>query len=271
MLNLTPAETRLIAEPFDFGAFDFDQSAARPLTFIAQSVPERVEAGIGIVDYPFPEKWSNLNNASRHPELAAMIKTNMDKLFELIEKRAGQDGIEFTAAWALDEILTNATQYGAMRQPEEGTPRCCGLVRMDWGFEPTNNGTCLELAISNPARAIFNPAKYLMMTTDEFFGRPPDDTNGHMGTTVLLGKLNSYPELKYVWHLPDGGKIIFTMQRMSEDEIASNPAMQEVISPVHRTVVRLNSDHTEVPYSIEQFNADADKLEAESVTVAFKI
>jgi len=221
-------------------------------------------SGTFIETFPFPESFNQLlpENPDHRPYLE-----RIHSLIETLTEFGVLSGIKASnIKWILMETVQNATQYGGT----ELHPNRCTLFNLSWEFERGESGPELKLAIVNPCRALFDPSRYLMMSLEDLFSQISEDgCNGHLGTTSVLGFAG---RLEYAWHLANGDRILFAMEKMSDEQITRTPGMDLVNAPVVRTVARFDSQDALRPYSLDQFLADVrQESPAKSVALILKL
>ena len=253
-----------LTDGLDLSKIDFIDGANKGI-FIAEPVPSPIiHRGSVIEDYPFPDPFASLSmeNALHQPVLSR-LNTLIDELRVL----GSSHGISTERLfWALSETIQNATQYGGT----EANPKICRLLNLNWELHPGPDDSSLTLAITNPCRALFDPSKYPMMTIEEICDLISEgENNGHLGTTTLLGYSG---KIEYAWQLPDGDRILFSMRKMSDEEIEQDPESALLSTPLKRHVERINRAGESKPYALDDFLRDARQpIAAESVVIVFQI
>ncbi len=247
--------------PFDLSK----DSAFAPKDIWSKPAPH-VEHGELWITYPFEEGYTSLDQNSRDPELAKSAKAQIDLHMASIVEHATNFGIDtFTAQWTVGELLTNATQYGAVSKNNSSA----GLIRLEWFLDRDDSGPMLSLAVANPCVTLFDPSRYARMEISEFYSMESSSSNGHLGTVGLLSYLKENTKLTYLWEMTNGERTKLTMELIPEDAPDRPENYDELMKPTRVEVFKFDASNTPVPYSFEGFEQDTEKrVGAESVTVS---
>ena len=230
-----------------------------------EPVPD-VQKGELWITYPFEVSCVSLDQDTRYPDLAAAAKMQLDLHVRSIVEQATSCGVEQTRAeWALRELLTNATQYGASSEQDKSA----GMIRLEWLLDHENGEPVLSLAVANPCLALFDPSRFARMEVADFYAMDNTSSNGHIGTIALISYLQEGTKLTYLWEMADGERVKLTMELIPETA-ADRPAnYDDLMKPTRVDVFKFDSTNKLVPYSFEQFQRDIEeKVAAESVTVS---
>lgn len=195
-------------------------------------------------------------------ELRRGIKPWVDAIVHLGQRL----GIaELHTRWMLDELITNAIQYGASSKNDSSS----NPIRVEWEFLPEETDHNMAFAVSNPSLFLFDPTRYARMTVLDFFSMESSETNAHEGTNTLLAFLKPGTALTYLWELKDGGRIHLAVHPIPESAPDKPANYEELKRPVTMEILRTDSSMREIPYSFERFLQDVDEsLPCERVTVS---
>jgi hypothetical protein len=230
-------------------------------------VPSKSEhlSGNVVIDYPFSQPYASLSaDTPEFSDLAVLVRERIELNIDQISSVAESVGVSRDDTyWALTELLTNATQYG---RPSEESSRAV-LVRLTWEFGSDQNGPYVALAVANPCYRLFDPAFYPQLSVDEFSDLPPSNTNGHLGTIALLGKLREGAVLTYVWNGVDGSMIRLGLSPMQE--VSDEMAQKDLMAPVSISAEKFSPSHNPLRYSYQDFLRDMSaRVPVESLTIA---
>jgi|GEM_PF-3309943 len=261
----------------DIRPFDLSFEPASVPSLNLQELP--LNGGVWL-DYPAPRGYQFLQSLIEKGEfgqdLGHAILNRINELLSTIEQAGKQVGFnDYKSCNIASELLQNATHYGALSDEVKSA----GLIGVEWNFEKRGENPVLELAISNPVPALFNPARYLNIPFDEFFECTQRDcTNGHLATCNLVGYLCEGEKLRFHWVLRDGGSIVCELSRIVEDEASAvGEEMGEaevnidslLMNPAKVEVFKYDQQGKAIDFSMDDFLRDiAGKLETETVTVA---
>ena len=217
------------------------------------------------IDYPFPESYNGLGANQSDPQLATETKKRIAAHVETIVGEAVRAGMpEMATRWSIEELLTNATQYGQTK----GSQRA-GLVRLEWRVDNDDVGPVCALAMTNPCRTLFDPSRFARMTIEEFTSLDDTGPNAHVGTIGLISFLAQGTKLCYLWELQSGERVKLYMALMPEDYPQRPANYDELMKPTRVTVEKFDCNNHAVPYTFAQFErAIKSALPAESVTVS---
>lgn len=218
------------------------------------------------ISYPFEERYTGLGEGSRHPEIASEVKGHIDTHLNAIVDQASRFGVEeLRSRWTLGELLTNATQYGAVSE----TDSSAGMIRVEWRLERDESGPTLGVAVANPCVNLFDPSRFARMEVADFYALEVTSMNGHVGTLGVLSYLKENTKLNYLWEMASGERIRLTMQEIP-DNAPDRPAnYEDLMKPCRVEVSKYDANNQPVPYSFEAFQRDIEqKVRAESVTVS---
>lgn len=218
------------------------------------------------ITYPFEERYTGLGEGSRHPEIAIEVKVRIDTHVNAIVQQSTRFGVEeLRSRWTLGELLTNATQYGAVRE----TDSSAGLIRVEWRLERDESGSTLGVAVANPCVNLFDPSRFARMEVTDFYALEVTSMNGHVGTLAVLSYLKENTQLNYLWEMVSGERIRLTMQEIPENAEDRPANYEELMKPCRVEVFKYDTNNQPVPYSFEDFQRDIEqKVRAESVTVS---
>lgn len=218
------------------------------------------------IAYPFEERYFSLDKHTRDPELAAAAKSQIALHLDAVVDEADKRGIGKVAAkWVVDELLTNATQYGQISENNKSA----GLVRVEWFLDRDDSGPTLSVAVANPCVALFDPSRFARMESAEFFAMDNTSLNGHLGTIGMLSYLKENTTLTYLWEMASGERVKLTMREIPENAPDRPANYDDLMKPTRVEVFKFDSNNQRVPYSFEQFQSDVEgNVAAESVTVS---
>lgn len=235
---------------------------------LTSPIPEKPYRGCLLIDQSHSTASKEAHSDERpdvsNPkfELRAKIKPWVDAL---VDHGTKLGLLELHTRWMLDELITNALQYGA---PIEGIPSSSS-IRVEWEFLPDGSQHNLAFAVSNPSRYLFDPTRYARMTIAEFFDMESSGSNAHEGTNTLLAFLKPGTPLTYLWELKDGGHIHLAVHPIPENAPDKPANYDELKRPVTMDILRTDSSKREMPYSFERFLQDIEQsLPCERVTVS---
>ena len=216
-----------------------------------------------LIDYPFTDRCSALNLNKTDPSFAKLTKEQIDQLITSIVKDGELVGIPpTTSQWIIDELMTNATQYGAM---SESNPRA-GLIRVEWG---TVENSALAIAVSNPCIKLFDPSQFARMAQDKYFSRVPEDGNAHLGTIRMISELQQGTQLSYLWELRPAGRVLLTLEPYPVDAQDLPDNHENLMAPVRVRAEKFDPNGGALPYDFKQFCSDiTNGIAVESVTVS---
>lgn len=217
------------------------------------------------IDYPFPESCNGLASNKRDPALAVETKQRISAHIETIVAEAVRAGLpEMAIRWSLEELVTNATQYGSSNNSDSA-----GLIRLEWRIDGNESEPTCALAITNPCRALFDPSRFARMTMEEFTSLDYNGTNGHVGTINLISRLVPGTKLSYLWELLSGERVKLSVDLMPEDDPQRPENYDELMKPTRVMVERYDGGNQPIPYTFAEFEKDIDtRVPAESVTVS---
>jgi len=228
--------------------------------------PVPVQRGELWITYPFEVSCVALDRDTRFPDLATSAKTHLDLHVRSIVEQATNFGVEEgRAEWALRELLTNATQYGALSEQD----KFAGMIRLEWLLDHENERPVLSLAAANPCLTLFDPSRFARMEIADFYAMDNTSSNGHIGTIALMSYLQEGTKLTYLWEMADGERVKLTMELIPENAPDRPANYDDLMKPTRVEVFKFDSNNQPVPYSFEQFQRDIEeKVAAESVTVS---
>ncbi|MFH0863209.1 MAG: hypothetical protein V1875_09315 [Candidatus Altiarchaeota archaeon] len=157
-------------------------------------------AGVSAVDWG---RITTENMGSFQPGLSGRLSFDTDQLMKEAMTRIAGVAVSHGfhdehAGFALTEIGRNAVRYGG------------GVV--DFFFEIGIDS--LRYGATNGNAALFNPARYALMSVYERIDRVTEDNpTGHSGTIVLLGRGT---RLKYKWEHEDGSTTTIRLEATPE-------------------------------------------------------
>ena len=228
--------------------------------------PVPVQRGELWITYPFEVSCVALDRDTRFPDLATSAKTHLDLHVRSIVEQATNFGVEEgRAEWAVSELLTNATQYGALSEQD----KFAGMIRLEWLLDHENERPVLSLAVANPCFTLFDPSRFARMEIADFYAMDNTSSNGHIGTIALMSYLQEGTKLTYLWEMADGERVKLTMELIPENAPDRPANYDDLMKPTRVEVFKYDSNNQPVPYSFEQFQRDIEeKVAAESVTVS---
>ena len=217
------------------------------------------------IDYPFKESCNNLGERSSNPTLASQTRTQLELHVNSIVKDATIAGIDHgRVRWAVDELVTNATQYGAISLTNEAA----GLIRLEWHIDNSTPST-IALAVTNPCQQLFDASRFARMEIVDFYSMENTSTNAHLGTIAMMSYLKEGTKLSYMWEMKNGEKIRLSMEPIAENAPDHPENFAELMKPTRIDLAKFDSSNKSVPYSFDQFQRDIEsKVSAESVTVS---
>ena len=218
------------------------------------------------IAYPFEERYFSLDKHTRDPELAAAAKSQIALHLDAVVDEADRRGIGKVAAkWVVDELLTNATQYGQISE----TTKAAGMVRVEWFIDQDESGPTLAVAVANPCIALFDPSRFARMESAEFFAMDNPSLNGHLGTIGVLSYVKENTTLTYLWEMASGERVKLTMREIPENAPDRPENYDDLMKPTRVEVFKFDVNNQPIPYSFEQFQRDIEgNVAAESVTVS---
>lgn len=218
------------------------------------------------ITYPFEEGCNSLDKNSRYPELATSAQHRIALHLSSIVEQATDFGIQqVRAEWTLRELVTNATQYGALSE----TNSSAGIVRLEWFLDRDDAGPMISLAVANPCVRLFDPSRFARMEIADFYAMENTSSNGHVGTIALLSYLKEGTKLTYLWDMANGDRVKLTMELLAENAPDRPENYDALMKPTRVEVFKFDATHQPVPYSFEQFQQEIEaKVQAESVTVS---
>jgi hypothetical protein len=216
--------------------------------------------------YPFEESVFALDKHARDPEFAKRVRSQFDLHYDALIDRAVSHGLgKVTAEWVVEELVSNATQYGRSSKQDAAA----GVIRMEWLLDKDGAEPTLALAVANPCVNLFDPSKFARMEMDRFLDLEKPETNGHLGTIALLGYAKKDTKVVYLWELASGERIKLTMERIPEDAPDRPSNYDDLMRPTRVEVFKFDANNQQFPYSFDQFQRDVEgKVPAESVTVS---
>lgn len=265
----------------DSSAFDLSIAVDKPQPVCPWS-PSAAQAPSGDMwlDYSYPAGYQRLTREASSsdsdqqlPESgdsaemrdAQRVRSSIDAAIEVIVEQGRVLGFSASRCeMILTELLQNATQYGVIHSCVD----YAGLVRLAWEFEQQSEGCVLTLAVSNPVKKLFNPAKYCNLSLDDYLDAAAEGTNGHVAVALFTGFLSLGEKLHYLWDLPSRERIVCRIAPCNESDERLNEA-SDIVSPVVVEVSKYDEFGNELPYSLDRFLADVEVgLPTEAVTVA---
>jgi len=228
--------------------------------------PQNLATGDLWIDYPFRESYNGLGKSSADPELAEATKRQLELHLNALVDATKVVGIdEGRARWAVDELITNATQYGAI----SATTEAAGLIRLEWRIDHSSEGSTLALAVTNPCQQLFDPSRFARMEIGDFYSMENTGTNAHLGTIAMMSYLKDGTKLSYMWEMESGERIRLSMWPIAENDPDRPENFAELMKPARIDLSKFDSSNKSVPYSFDQFQRDIEtKVMPESVTVA---
>ena len=245
--------------------FDLRGSLISALRDIWSPPIEKVLKGDLWITYPFEEPYNGLGETSRDPELAKDIKTQLECHLNSIVDEAASAGIDKASTrWTVQELLVNATQYGAISPNNDAA----GLVRLEWYIDQAQTVPTIAIAVTNPCQDLFDPSHFPRMEKDDFFSMPTGN-NAHLGTVAILSFLKEGTKLSYLWEMKNSERIRLTMEPIASDDPARPANFKGLMKPTRIEVSKFDVANNSVPYSAKQFQEDIEnKTMPESVTVS---
>ena len=249
--------------------FDLRGSFISALRDIWSPPIEKVLKGDLWITYPFKESCSGLGETSRDPELAKETKTQLKRHLDSIVYEAESAGIaKASTRWTVQELLINATQYGAISPSSEAA----GLVRLEWYIDQAqtgSTGSTIAIAVTNPCQGLFDPSRFARMKISDFHSMEPTGTNAHLGTVAILSFLKEGTNLSYLWEMKNCERIRLTMEPIASDDPDRPANFDELMKATRIEVSKFDVANNSVPYSVKQFQEDIEnKTMPESVTVS---
>ena len=218
------------------------------------------------ITYPFKESYSGLGETSRDPELAKEIKTQLECHLNSIVDEAASSGIDKASTrWTVQELLVNATQYGAISPNNDAA----GLVRLEWYIDQAQAVPTIAIAVTNPCQDLFDPSRFARMEIDDFYSMEPTGNNAHLGTVAILSFLKEGTKLSYLWEMKNSERIRLTMEPIANDDPARPADFNGLMKPTRIEVSKFDVANNSVPYSFKQFQEDIENNnKTESVTIS---
>jgi hypothetical protein len=218
------------------------------------------------IDYPFPESYNALGDTSNNPELAKETKHKLELYVNSIVEEAIRAGIgKGQVRWAVDELITNATHYGAISATNEAP----GLVRLEWLIEKAETGATLALAVTNPCQHLFDPSRFARMEMSDFYSMENTGKNAHLGTIAMMSFLKEGSKLSYLWEMRNGERIRLSMEPLGENAPDRPENFADLMKPTRIELSKFDSSRKSVPYSLALFHKEIEtKVLTESVTVS---
>ncbi len=218
------------------------------------------------ITYPFEESYTGLGASSRHPEIATEVKGRIEAHLNAIVAQATKCGLEeHRSRWTLGELLTNATQYGAVND----TDSSAGLIRMEWQIDRDESGPTLGVAVANPCVCLFDPSRFARMEAADFYLLESTGLNAHVGTLAILSYLKEGTKLNYVWDMRSGERIQLTLQEIPNNAPDRPANYEALMKPCRVEVFKYDTKNQSVPYCFKAFQRDIEqKVRVESVTVS---
>lgn len=218
------------------------------------------------ITYPFKESYNGLGETSRDAELAKETKTQLECHLNSIVDEAASAGIDKASTrWTVQELLINATQYGAISPSSEAA----GLVRLEWYIDQAQTGSTIAIAVTNPCQDLFDPSRFARMEISDFHSMEPTGTNAHLGTVAILSFLKEGTNLSYLWEMKNCERIRLTMEPIASDDPDRPANFDELMKATRIEVSKFDVANNSVPYSVKQFQEDIEnKTMPESVTVS---
>ncbi len=264
MVSSTLENTRgELPETTPFDLRDISQFQGR---HIWSTLPETLATGDLWIDYPFPESYNALGESSHNPQLATETKHRLELYVSSIVEEAIRAGIgKAQVRWAVDELLTNATQYGAIST----TNKAPGLIRLEWLIDKAEAGATLALAVTNPCLHLFDPSRFARMEVGDFYSMESTSNNAHLGTIAMMSFLKEGSKLSYLWEMQNGERIRLSMEPLGENAPDRPKNFADLMKPTRIELSKFDPSHQSVPYSLELFHRDIEtKVPTESVTVS---
>ena len=218
------------------------------------------------IDYPFVEPCNALGRTSRDPALARELKERIELHVDKIVADAVSAGIDpGRARWAVDELITNASQYGAISERNQAA----GLIRLEWHIDRDGNEPSFAIAVTNPCLTLFDPSRFARMEAMEFYSMENETSNAHLGTVAMMAYLKEGTKITYLWEMQGGERIRLTLEPMPENALDRPANYEELLKPSRVEVMRFDQSNRRTPYTFQQFQSDIEMgLAAEAVTVS---
>lgn len=218
------------------------------------------------IDYPFVEGCNALGGSSRDPVLARETKERIELHVDKIVADAIRIGIDpGRARWAVDELITNASQYGAISEKNQAA----GLIRLEWHTDRDGNDPLFAIAVTNPCLTLFDPSRFARMEAMEFYSMENETSNAHLGTVAMMAYLKEGTKITYLWEMQGGERIRLTLEPMPENAPDRPANYEELLKPSRVEVMRFDQNNQGVPYTFKEFQSDiARGLTTETVTVS---
>ena len=236
---------------------------------LSSPIPETPERGSLLIDQSHAIVSTDADCDQRFdassPEWWELRKTMKPWIDAIVDHGLALGFQELHTRWMLDELITNALQYGVSTKHDSSY----NPIRVEWEFLPDGTQHSLAFAVSNPSRCLFDPTRYARMTIADFFSMESSGTNAHEGTNTLLAFLKPRTPLNYLWELQDGGKIHLAVHPIPEDAPDKPADYDELKRPVTMDIFRTDASNRAIPYSFENFLNHIDQaLPCERVTVS---
>jgi hypothetical protein len=194
--------------------------------------------------YPFEERYTGLGQGSRHPDLATEVKGHIRAHVDAIVDRATKFGVkDLRATWTLEELLTNATQYGAVSE----TYSAAGMIRVEWQLDQDESGPTLGVAVANPCASLFDPSRYARMEIADLYALEETGLNAHVGTLGVLSFLKENTKLNYLWEMANGERIRLTIQEIPENAPDRPANYEDLMKPCRVEVLKYDANNQPVP------------------------
>jgi hypothetical protein len=218
------------------------------------------------IDYPFTESCNALGENSKDPLLARETKSRIAIHTEAIINEATQIGIDRgRARWAVDELITNASQYGAISAKNPSA----GLIRVEWHADADSAGPSFALAVTNPCLVLFDPSRFARMEAIQFYSMENEGLNAHLGTVAMMSYIKQETKITYLWEMTSGERIRLTLEPIAENASDRPANYDELMKPTRVAVMKFDRLNRPVAYTFEMFQHDIEqKISAESVTVS---
>lgn len=223
--------------------------------------------GEASIEYPFAQRYTaltqlsdaELSQAGPHAAQASATRKTIDTLENNIASLATSHGInEHLIRYAVTELITNATQYGAQGSDDP----TCGHIHVAWMVDTTPHERSLRLTVGNPCAQLFDPSYYPRMLFDDFWNIGAH-TNGHLFTISMLSLVKPETYMRYTWDLPSGERIACQMRKLEntpeegqQARDGESLANQAMMCPVELSVTKSNSLNQPMSYSEAAFMED---------------
>jgi hypothetical protein len=247
-------------------AFDFRDVSINAAQWIAYPPKEDSDRGDLFIDYPFAGPWTELSGNKYFTEFAKNTKHQLDQHIEAIILAAENVGVdESRVRWAITELITNATQYGAISK----TNPHATLIRVEWQATKEADQAHLAVAVSNPCQALFDPTRYARMEFSEFNSLTLDQTNAHLGTITLIGYLKKGTKMFYLWEMNSGERVRLSIERINDDDAHLPSNYQDLMAPIRVEATRFSKANQPIAYNFDQFLNDVAQADGtESLTIS---